>query len=130
MSQVLSLLSVEAADELLSAQLHVFQLAAKHTDNPIDDQALAFLQSNAEARQWFLKLLGLESGEVQAMSLEAVPVGVMTAAAAAGLSWLEIVNLLVKYGPQLKEVFLVIRSLLEIFKGIPSPDGGAVKPGF
>lgn len=124
MSDVLPLISVEAADEIAAAQIHVLQLMAKHTETTIDDQALAFLQANGDARKWFFELLGLESGNAAGMSVSDVPVGIMSAAQAAGISWLEIVNLLVKYGPQLRQLFAILRELIEVFKGLkPSTPG-------
>lgn len=133
MSEVLPLISVEAADEILAAQIGVFQLAAKHTETPIDDQALALAQSNAEVRQWILERLGLSHEELGQLRVESVPVGVIAAAQAAGISWLDIVSLLVKYGPQLKQAMALLQQLVELFKGItatPSVPSVPVTPNF
>jgi hypothetical protein len=123
MSEVLPLISVEAADEIAAAQIHVFQLAAKHTATAIDDQVLAFIQGNAEARRWFFdELLGLDSDGIQRMSIAGVPVGVIAAAQAAGISWLEIVSLVVKFGPQIRKAMELIREVIELLKSVsPSP---------
>ena len=130
MSEVLALVSVEQADEILAAQIGVFQLCAKHTETPLDDQVLAFLQSNAEARQWALGLLGLESDAVQQMTVQSVPVGVIAAASASGISWLEILGLIQKYGPQIKQAFEVLKVLIALFKGV-TPTGDPVStPNF
>ena len=128
MSETLALVSVEQADEILAAQIGVFQLCAKHTETPLDDQVLAFLQSNAEARQWALGLLGLESDTVQQMTVQSVPVGVIAAASAAGISWLEIISLLAKYGPQLKAAVALIQQLIELFKGVTSTPSNPAEP--
>lgn len=130
MSEILPLISVDAADEIAAAQIGVFQLLAKHTDTAIDDQALALLQSNAEARKWFLGLLGFEPGEVAQMNAESVPVGVIAAASAQGISFLEILSLVQKYGPQIRQAFEVLKTLLELFRGVTSTPSNPVRPEF
>lgn len=114
MSEALSIDDSGFVDQLVVAQLGVFQLVAQRTANTLDDLAIGFLLSNDAGRvaaiEWLLSLFPSGEMDPSRLPLMSAPETLTQAANAAGFDFANLLPALVKYGPALLQIIKLFRS--------------------